>query len=64
MRLPRDIETIVLEYLYSLLLFEIRQKLHRELRHLWMLQEVKIFYDVFYSPLNPYPPFPSTPEDL
>jgi len=52
MILPHELENIVLDYYYSRWLFEKKQICHREIRHLWMLQEVKLFYQVFYSPTN------------
>ena len=52
MILPHELENIVLDYYYSRWLFEKKRICHREIRHLWMLQEVKLFYEVFYSPTN------------
>ena len=47
--MPPELETIILDYYYSLKLWEIKQKLHRELKHLHMLQEMQVFYRVFYT---------------
>ena len=55
MKLPHDIEDIVLDYFWSHWVFNKKQEIHMHLRHVWMLREVRLFYDVFYSPINPYP---------
>ena len=53
MEIPKDIEDLILDYYWSHRIFKIKQKLHRDIRYLWMLREVHIFYDIFYSPFNP-----------
>jgi hypothetical protein len=55
MILPLDLEDIVLDYFYSRWVFERKQCFHREIHHLWMLEEVKLFYNIFYSPINIHP---------
>ena len=52
MILPIDLENIVLDYYYSRWVWNTKQKFHREIHHLYMLQEVKLFYNIFYSPHN------------
>jgi hypothetical protein len=49
MKLPIELENLVLDYYWSLRLWEQKQCCHREIRHLWLLQEVKCFYNCFYS---------------
>ena len=65
MRVPTEIENIILDYWWSHHTFKKKQRLHMHLRHLWMLEEVRIFYDLFYSPLGTGPiPFASLPPDF
>ena len=54
-RLPSDIWAIIEGYWYSHHVFCLKQSLHRELRHTHCVQELRVFYELFYSPLNPYP---------
>ena len=49
MNLPRDIEELILDYYWSLRIFELKRMMHRELRHLWVLREVHIYYDIYYN---------------
>ena len=49
MKLPPDLENLVLDYFYSRWVWEQKQRFHREIRHLWLLQEVKLFYCCFYN---------------
>ena len=44
-----ELKAIVLDYLGSMVLWERKQELHRELKHLHMLEEMKIFYRVFHT---------------
>ena len=55
MKLPKELEALILDYYWSHRIYELKVSLHSEIRHLWLLREVNLFYDVFYSPLNPYP---------
>ena len=47
--MPPDLVAIVLDYYYSLKNWELKQKLHREIKHLHMLQEMRVFYRVFHT---------------
>ena len=53
--LPEDIWNIIEDYYYSHRQFCLKQRLARELKHLHMLQEVRIFYEIYYSPVTPFP---------
>ena len=53
--LPRDVWNIIEDYYYSHRQYILRQKLIREFKHLYLLQEVRIFYEIYYSPSHPYP---------
>ena len=55
MKLPTDLRNLVLDYFWSHWVFEKKQLINQQLHHIHMLQEVKLFYRIFYSPLNPYP---------
>lgn len=50
MKLPNELESLVLDYFYSRWLWEKKQCVHRQIRHLWLLQDVKLFYSFFYMP--------------
>ena len=47
--MPPDLVAIILDYYWSLKIWETKQKLHREIKHLHMLQEMRVFYRVFYT---------------
>ena len=47
--LPPELVAIILDYYYSLKNWETKQKIHRELKHLHMIEEMKVFYRVFYT---------------
>ena len=47
--MPPDLVAIILNYYWSLRNWELKQKLHRELKHLHMIEEMKVFYRVFYT---------------
>ena len=53
--LPQDVWNIIEDYYYGHRLFCLKQRLHREMKHVNLLQEVRIFYEIFYSPVNPFP---------
>jgi len=53
MEIPKDIESLILDYWWSHHMFKIKQRIHRDIRHLWMLREIHVYYDIFYSPFNP-----------
>ena len=40
---------IIWDYYYSIVMWERKQRLHRELKHAYMLQEMKVFYNVFHT---------------
>ena len=48
-KLPQDIEELILDYYWSHRMFSLKQQLHRQIRHVWMLREVHIYYDVYYD---------------
>ena len=47
--MPPELQHIILDYYWSLKIWELKQKLHREIKHLHMLQEMRLFYRVFYT---------------
>ena len=55
MRIPKVIREIILDYYWSHRIYEQKQKMHQHIRHLWLLREVHVFYNIFYSPINPNP---------
>ena len=55
MKLPGELQNIIMDYYWSHWVYERRQLIHQQLHHIHMLEEVKLFYRIFYSPLNPYP---------
>ena len=44
-----ELRSIILDYLASMVLYERKQRLHRELIHRFVLQEMRIFYSVFHT---------------
>ena len=54
-QLPQDIWNIIEDYYYSYRQFCLKQRLARELKHLHLLQEVRVFYEIYYSPVIPFP---------
>lgn len=48
-QLPKVLEDIILDYAWSHHTFNLRVEMHQQLRHLHMLQEMKVFYNVFHT---------------
>ena len=47
MRLPKDLEELILDYYWSNRLFRLKQRLHQELRYTHLIHEMRIFHSVF-----------------
>lgn len=47
--MPPELRDIILDYLASMVLFERKQRIHREMKHLYLIQEMRIFYNVFHT---------------
>ena len=47
MKLPKVLEDLILDYYWSHRTFMQTQRLHRDLRYMHMIHEMRIFYSVF-----------------
>ena len=47
MKLPKDLEDLILDYYWSYRLFRLKQRLHQELKYMHVIHEMRIFYSVF-----------------
>ena len=52
MQLPRVLRDLIIDYYWSYRMFIQRQCLHRELRHLYNLHEIKEFFVVLHNMYN------------
>jgi hypothetical protein len=52
MELPKVLYNLILDFYWSNRTFEKRQELHRELRHIFNLYEIKEFYRVLNREYN------------
>ena len=47
MKLPKDVEELIMDYYWSHKIFELKTEIHRDLKKFHMLHEMRIFYSVF-----------------
>ena len=53
-RLPAVLKDLVLDYYWSHRMWLVKRSLHNNLRHMWMLREIHVFYEVYYNFHYPY----------
>ena len=47
--MPPELLDIIWDYYYSIIVWERKQRIHMELKHMHMLQEMRVFYNVFHT---------------
>jgi hypothetical protein len=45
--LPRVVEALIMDYYWSAIIYDHKQRIHRELKHLHAMAEMRVFFDIW-----------------